>query len=145
MLSSSGDRLGEERTGLRKKKQNPSEEINALLGEGTEFEGKLSFEGAVRIDGLFTGEIRGEGMIIVGEKGKVQAEIAAGLVMIRGEVQGNVRAKDRIEAYAPARICGDLYSPVLVFGEGVVFEGTSHMTGVSEEEKNPSSQAPNNK
>ena len=145
MLSSSGDRLGEERTGLRKKKQNPSEEINALLGEGTEFEGKLSFEGAVRIDGLFTGEIRGEGMIIVGEKGKVQAEIAAGLVMIRGEVQGNVRAKDRIEAYAPAKICGDLYSPVLVFGEGVVFEGTSHMTGVSEEEKNPSSQAPNNK
>jgi len=145
LLSSSGDRLGEERTGLRKKKQNPSEEINALLGEGTEFEGKLSFEGAVRIDGLFTGEIRGEGMIIVGEKGKVQEEIAAGLVMIRGEVQGNVRAKDRIEAYAPARICGDLYSPVLVFGEGVVFEGTSHMTGVSEEEKNPSSQAPNNK
>ena len=145
MLSSSGDRLGEERTGLRKKKQNPSEEINALLGEGTEFEGKLSFEGAVRIDGLFTGEIRGEGMIIVGEKGKVQAEIAAGLVMIRGEVQGNVRAKDRIEAYAPARICGDLYSPVLVFGEGVVFEGTSHMTVVSEEEKDPSSQAPNNK
>jgi len=145
LLSSSGDRLGEERTGLRKKKQNPSEEINALLGGGTEFERKLSFEGAVRIDGLFTGEIRGEGMIIVGEKGKVQAEIAAGLVMIRGEVQGNVRAKDRIEAYAPARICGDLYSPVLVFGEGVVFEGTSHMTGVSEEEKNPSSQAPNNK
>ena len=137
--------MGEERTGLRKKKQNPSEEINALLGGGTEFEGKLSFEGAVRIDGLFTGEIRGEGMIIVGEKGKVQAEIAAGLVMIRGEVQGNVRAKDRIEAYAPAKICGNLYSPVLVFGEGVVFEGTSHMTEVSEKEKNPKSQAPNSR
>ena len=136
--------MGEERTGLRKKKQNPEEEINALLGGGTEFEGKLSFEGAVRIDGVFTGEIGGEGMIIVGEKGRVRAEIAAGLVMIRGEVQGNIRAKDRIEAYAPAKICGDLYSPVLVFGEGVVFEGTSHMTGVSEEEKNPQSQSPNN-
>ena len=135
--------MGEERTGLRKKKQNPGEEINALLGGGTEFEGKLFFEGAVRIDGVFTGEIGGEGMIIVGEKGRVRAEIAAGLVMIRGEVQGNIRAKDRIEAYAPAKICGDLYSPVLVFGEGVVFEGTSHMTGVSEEEKNP--QSPNNK
>jgi cytoskeletal protein CcmA (bactofilin family) len=137
--------LAEERNGLRKKKQNPSEEINALLGGGTEFEGKLSFEGAVRIDGVFHGEIRGEGMIIVGEKGKVQAEIAAGLVMIRGEVQGNIRAHDRIEAYAPAKICGELYSPVLVFGEGVIFEGTSHMTGVSEEGEKPKSQAPNNK
>ena len=105
----------------------------------------MSFEGAIRIDGVFSGEIRGDGMIIVGEKGRVRAEIAAGLVMIHGEVQGNIRAKDRIEAYAPAKICGDLYSPVLVFGEGVGFEGTSHMTGVSEEDNNPQSPAPNNK
>ena len=134
MLSSSGDRLEKEETVL-KKKHNPGEEINALLGGGTEFQGKLSFEGAVRIDGAFSGEITGKGMIIVGEKGRVQAEIAAGVVMIRGEVQGTVRAKERIEAYAPAKIWGDLHSPVLVFGEGVVFEGTSHMTGVSAEEK----------
>jgi cytoskeletal protein CcmA (bactofilin family) len=144
-LSSSGDSSGDERTPLKKKEQTPSEGINALLGGGTEFEGKLSFEGAVRIDGVFTGEIGGAGMIIVGEKGRVRANIAAGLVMIRGEVQGNIRAKDRIEAYAPAKICGDLYSPVLVFGEGVVFKGTSHMTRVSEEGEKPKSQAPNNK
>ncbi len=88
----------------------------------------MSFEGAVRIDGKFTGQIRGEGMIIVGEKGKVQAEIEAGVVMVRGEVHGIIRAKNRIEAYTPARIFGDLHAPVLVFGEGVIFEGTSHMT-----------------
>jgi len=99
------------------------------LGGGTEFDGKLSFEGAVRIDGKFTGQIRGEGMIIVGEKGKVQAEIETGVVMVRGEVHGIIRAKNRIEAYAPAKIFGDLHAPVLVFGEGVIFEGTSHMTG----------------
>jgi len=109
--------------------QNPSEEINALLGEGTEFEGKLSFEGKVRLDGSFTGQIRGEGTIIVGEKAKVEAEIEAGMVMVRGEIRGIIKARTRIEAYAPARIFGDLHAPVLVFGEGVIFEGTSHMTG----------------
>jgi len=98
------------------------------LGEGTEFEGKLSFEGTVRIDGVFNGEIRGRGTAIIGEKGRVRAEISAGLVMIRGQVRGVIRAQERIEAYAPARIWGDLYSPVLVFGEGVIFEGSSHMT-----------------
>ena len=36
----------------------PATEISALLGRGTRFEGKLSFEGRVRIDGAFTGEIR---------------------------------------------------------------------------------------
>ena len=77
-------------------------------------------------------------MIIVGENGKVQAEIEAGVVMVRGEVHGLIRAKDRIEAYAPAKIFGDLHSPVLVFGEGVLFEGTSHMTrGQREGDKPP--------
>jgi len=136
--------LGEERTGLRKKKRNSNEEINALLGGGAEFEGKLSFEGAVRIDGVFTGEISGEGMIIVGERGRVQAEIAAGVVMIRGEVQGTIRAKNRVEAYAPAKIYGDIFSPVLVFGEGVVFAGTSHMPEMSEEGRNLQPPAPPN-
>jgi len=128
-LSSCGDKRGKGGTDLKKNLQNPSEEINALLGGGTEFDGKLFFEGAVRIDGKFTGQIRGEGMIIVGEKGKVQAEIETGVVMVRGEVHGIIRAKNRIEAYAPAKIFGDLHAPVLVFGEGVIFEGTSHMTG----------------
>jgi cytoskeletal protein CcmA (bactofilin family) len=97
----------------------------------------LSFEGRVRIDGSFTGQIRGEGTIIVGEKAKVKAEIEAGMVMVRGEVSGIIHAKTRIEAYAPARIFGDLHAPVLVFGEGVIFEGTSHMTGDLEKEDRP--------
>jgi cytoskeletal protein CcmA (bactofilin family) len=76
-------------------------------------------------------------MIIIGEKGKVQAEIEAGVVMVRGEVRGIIRAKNRIEAYAPAKIFGDLHAPVLVFGEGLIFEGTSHMTGdLEKEDKN---------
>jgi cytoskeletal protein CcmA (bactofilin family) len=76
-------------------------------------------------------------MIIIGEKGKVQAEIEAGVVMIRGEVRGIIRAKNRVEAYAPAKIFGDLHAPVLVFGEGLIFEGTSHMTGdLEKEDKN---------
>lgn len=116
-----------------KKKENPSEEINALLGGGTEFEGKLSFEGAVRIDGKFTGEIRGEGMIIIGEKGNFRGEIDAGVVIVKGEAQGTIRAKNRIEAYTPAKILADLHSPVLVFGEGVIFEGSSHMAAEARE------------
>jgi cytoskeletal protein CcmA (bactofilin family) len=88
----------------------------------------LTFEGTVRVDGRFTGEIRGQGTVIIGEKGVVQAEIQAGIVMVRGEARGTIHAQDRIEAYAPAKIYGDLHSPVLVFGEGVIFQGTSRMT-----------------
>lgn len=114
-------------------KRKNKEEINALLGWGTEFEGKLTFEGAVRVDGKFTGEVQSNGMLIIGEKAVVRAEIQAGVVLVHGETHGKISAKSRIEAYPPARIYGDIYSPVLVLGEGVIFEGTSHMTGESEE------------
>ena len=113
-------------------KRKTKEEINALLGWGTEFEGKLTFEGAVRVDGKFTGEVQSNGMLIIGEKAVVRAEIQAGVVLVHGEAHGKISAKSRIEAYPPARIYGDIYSPVLVLGEGVIFEGTAHMTGESE-------------
>lgn len=113
-------------------KRKTKEEINTLLGWGTEFEGKLTFEGAVRVDGKFTGEVQSNGMLIIGEKAVVRAEIQAGVVLVHGETHGKISAKSRIEAYSPARIYGDIYSPVLVLGEGVIFEGTSHMTGESE-------------
>ena len=116
---------------LRNKKKQ-KEEINTLLGPGTEFEGKMTFEGAVRVDGKFTGEVHSSGMLIIGEKAVVQANIQAGVVLVRGEAHGTIHAKNRIEAYSPAKIYGDLYSPILVFGEGVIFQGTSHMSGEPE-------------
>jgi cytoskeletal protein CcmA (bactofilin family) len=115
------------------RKRKSKEEINALLGWGTEFEGKMTFEGAVRVDGKFTGEVQSKGMLIIGEKAVVRAEIQAGVVLVHGEAHGTISAKSRIEAYPPARIYGDIYSPILVLGEGVIFEGTSHMTGEPEE------------
>ena len=51
------------------------DEINAFLGRDTEFEGKLSFKGAVRIDGHFTGEIFTEGTLIVGESAVIKSDI----------------------------------------------------------------------
>ena len=41
--------------------------ISGLLEKGCEFEGKLTFEGTVRINGKFSGEIFSDGTLIVGE------------------------------------------------------------------------------
>lgn len=103
----------------------------------------MTFEGTVRIDGKFTGEIQGEGVLVIGEKGVVRADIQAGVVMVHGETHGTIQAKERIEAYTPAKIYGNLHSPILVFGEGVIFQGTSRMADEAQEEK--ASDAPEKK
>ncbi len=107
-----------------KKKKN---EINAFLGMDTEFEGKLSFTGAVRIDGRFKGEILTEGSLIVGETASIESEIYASHIVISGEIRGNIVADERIEIHAPGKVYGNIQAPVVVIDEGVVFEGRCTM------------------
>ncbi len=103
------------------------DEINAFLGKNTEFEGKLSFEGAVRIDGRFKGEIISEGTLIVGETAVIESEVRVSHIIISGEVRGNVLASKKIEIHSPGKVFGNICSPAVVMDEGVVFEGTCSM------------------
>jgi cytoskeletal protein CcmA (bactofilin family) len=104
-------------------------EINTLLGKGTTFEGKLTFEGTVRVDGKLKGEVFSDDVLIIGEGAYVEAEIDIGEVIIQGTVVGNVRANRAIEIHAPGKVKGDLHTPSLQVDKGVVFEGRSFMEG----------------
>ena len=107
-------------------------EINTLLGRGSEFEGKLTFEGTVRIDGKLSGEIFSDDVLVVGEGAEVHAEIDIGEIIIQGTVVGNIRAKRGVEIHAPGRVRGDITTPSLQIDKGVVFEGRSYMEGVTD-------------
>ena len=103
-------------------------EITALLGRGTRFEGKLHFEGRVRIDGHFKGEIKSEDTLIIGDGAEVHAEIDVATVIIRGGVvHGNIRAKTALEIHSPGRLVGNIQSPSLFIDRGVEFQGSCRM------------------
>jgi cytoskeletal protein CcmA (bactofilin family) len=108
-------------------KQAPQGEITTLLGRGAAFEGKLTFDGTVRIDGRFKGEVFSDDVLVIGEGAHVEAEIDIGEVIIQGTVVGNIKAKRSIEIHAPGRIKGDLHTPSLQIDKGVIFEGRSFM------------------
>ena len=103
------------------------DEINAFLGVNTEFEGKLSFTGAVRVDGRFKGEIITKGTLIVGELAVIESDIHASHIIVNGEIRGNVTAEKRMEIHASGRVTGNIQTPVLVIDEGVVFNGNCSM------------------
>jgi cytoskeletal protein CcmA (bactofilin family) len=105
-------------------------DLNALLGRGSEFEGKLTFEGTVRIDGKFTGTIITNDVLVVGEGAKVSAEISCGTVIVHGEITGNVKAKNAVELHHPAKMRGNVETPSLMIEKGVVFEGQAKMEGI---------------
>ncbi|PYN96755.1 MAG: polymer-forming cytoskeletal protein [Candidatus Rokuibacteriota bacterium] len=113
-----------------KKVKTPSKsgDLTAFIDEGSQIEGKYTFNGTVMLNGHFSGEIHTNDTLIIGEKGVVNASIRAGAVVISGEVVGNVLASERVELRGSARVFGDVEAPVVVVEEGVLFEGHCKMT-----------------
>jgi len=112
------------------------DEINAFLGRDTEFEGKLSFTGAVRIDGKLSGEIFSNGTLIVGESAVIKAQIHIADMVISGEVHGDIFAEKKIEITVPGKLFGNIKTPKLVLEEGVIFEGNCKMKDLKEKANN---------
>ena len=75
-----------------------------FLGKDTEFEGTLTFQGAIRIDGHFKGEITADGSLVVGEDAMIEANIHVSYNVVRGEVHGNIIADQRVDIRAPAKV-----------------------------------------
>jgi cytoskeletal protein CcmA (bactofilin family) len=95
------------------------------LGRGVRLEGKLTFSGAVRIDATFQGSIVTDGVLVVGEGAKVDAEVSCGTIVVEGEVNGNVTASAAVELRPTARLRGDVETPSLTVDRGAFFEGSS--------------------
>ena len=105
----------------------PSNDLNAFMGPGCIYEGKLTFEGRVRIDGRFTGEIFSTDTLEVGPQAEIEAEIDVSSVIIAGHVTGNINARGRCDLRAPGVIVGNICSPVVTMEEGVRFDGEMRM------------------
>jgi cytoskeletal protein CcmA (bactofilin family) len=100
-----------------------------LLGAGAEFEGKLTFQGTVRIDARFKGSITTNDVLVVGEHARIDADITCGTIVVHGEVTGNVHAKTAVELYQPAKVRGDIETPSITMEKGVVLQGALRMEG----------------
>lgn len=106
-------------------------ELSSLLGKGSEFDGKLAFEGQVRIDGKFTGQISTKDTLVIAEGARVNAEVTAGTVIIHGMFEGNIRATQLVEMKTPGRVKGTVEAPAIAIDRGVVFEGTTKMENIA--------------
>jgi cytoskeletal protein CcmA (bactofilin family) len=126
--SDQGDRIAMNEKPKRKERLPASgDNLNAFIGEGTTFNGSLSFQGTVRVDGRLDGEILTKDTLVVGKTAEINADIHAGELVIGGTIQGNITAERKIELHSGARLQGNISTPSLVIAEGVIFEGSCTM------------------
>lgn len=110
------------------------DEINAFLGTGTTYQGKLDFQGSVRIDGNFKGEASSKGTLVIGKDAHVEGVISVGQLIVSGRLEGEIVVKEKVVLHKTANLVGSISTPVLVMEEGAVLEGQVAM-GTKKSEK----------
>jgi cytoskeletal protein CcmA (bactofilin family) len=99
---------------------------SSCISKGSRISGKFEFGGMATIDGEAEGEITGDN-IEIAPSAVVTARIIANRVQIRGQVNGEIVARDRIEVLATARLRCTITTPSLMVAEGAQFDGDCKM------------------
>ncbi len=107
--------------------QRDSNQINGLLDKGCNFEGKLTFDGIVQINGDFRGEIFSDGTLVVGNNANINAKVLVDTLIIDGNVEGGVEAKSKIELHRTGVLVANVNTQSLVIEEGGIFQGACEM------------------
>ncbi len=97
------------------------------LFKGSRVSGQLMFQGPAKIEGSVEGEIQCHGTLTIGEGADVRAKITSQILVVRGRVEGNLTAREKVELSAPARVAGNINTPRLIISEGATFDGDCSM------------------
>lgn len=109
------------------------DQLNGLLDKGCSFEGKLTFDGTVQINGDFAGEIYSDGTLVIGNDASVNAKIYVDKLITYGKVEGEIEAKSKIEMHLPAKVVARVKTKSLSIEDGVIFEGQCQMDQIAVE------------
>jgi len=97
------------------------------LGPDVEVKGNIKFSGELAFDGKLDGEVHTDGTLNLGDSAVINGNINAQSVIVRGKVNGNVTAKEKIEIKARAELFGDIRAAKLAIEEGVTFVGKTEV------------------
>ena len=106
------------------------ETFNAFLGAGTNYNGSLTFQGAIRIDGIFTGTINSEGTLIVGHNASIEGTLRVGSIICNGKIRGDIEATEKVVLNKTAVVSGTISSPALSMEEGAKLDGKLAMNEI---------------
>ncbi len=107
--------------------ETPPDKIDTIIGKECSFSGKINGKGLIRIDGTVEGEVTNKGDLIIGESGKVEAEIKARHITIAGQYAGLLEAEGKLELKKTASAIGTFKANDLMIEEGAVISGNMEM------------------
>src|SRR5215510_7872910 len=100
-----------------------SNAVKNVLNSDVEIKGNLKFSGELTFEGKLEGEINTDGTLHLGDSAVVNGNINVGSVIVRGKINGNIVAKDKIDIKAKTELFGDVRGAKLLIEDAVTFAG----------------------
>jgi cytoskeletal protein CcmA (bactofilin family) len=98
-----------------------------FLSRGASFKGIAHFEGTVRIDGRFEGELYAKGNLVIGEHAVIKGTITAATLIAGGKIKGDITGTEKVQLLKSAILIGDVRTPSFMLEEGAHFHGLCEM------------------
>jgi cytoskeletal protein CcmA (bactofilin family) len=98
------------------------------VGKSVVFKGELSGSEDLVVEGTVEGKVElREHVLTVGSHGKLKAEVFAKIVIVLGEVVGNITASEKVELRESGSVDGDVTAPRVGIAEGAHLRGSVDM------------------
>ncbi|MCS7312481.1 MAG: polymer-forming cytoskeletal protein [Acidobacteria bacterium] len=99
-----------------------STNVTALLSEDISVEGKLRFQGSLRIEGTFKGQIEGGQELVLGKRATVEGTVQVDRIFVHGALRCEEVRADRLEIFPEGRVQGRIVVQSLVVHEGGILQ-----------------------
>ncbi len=110
----------------------PAERCTNVIAAGAKWQGTLTVDDSVRVEGVFAGEIQAKGTVHVADGAEVNAKVRAMFVVVSGNFRGEIRCDQRVDLLPRSRVNGEVITKILSVQEGAVLDGRVQMTGSTE-------------
>ena len=113
-----------------------------LIGKSFVIKGQVSCDGDLYIDGQVEGSVDPKGnRLTIGPDGRLKANVTARAVVVRGKVEGNIQATERVDLKQSAVVVGDIVTQSISIEPGAHIKGSIEVHGGSSREKSASAAA----
>ena len=100
-----------------------TDRVTSVIGPGVVWKGQLSGKGGVRIEGALDGDITLQGLLVVGETGRITCDqLRANVVIVAGAVRGDIVA-EKLEIRSTGRVWGNVVTAAFSTEEGAFLRG----------------------
>ena len=95
----------------------------SVIAANLSIEGKIEGSGNVRMAGRFKGDVRIDGNFTMDQGAQLTGQVLAGIVVVGGELQGNIESAKRVDVLEGGVIVGDVKAGSITVAAGSRMRG----------------------